>query len=319
MFFSVIVPVYNVEQYLHDSIGSILRQTCTDYELILIDDGSTDSSSAICDDYALKYANIRVIHKANGGQSTARNMGVEDAKGQYAIFLDSDDMISDEHFIEDLKRTVEDDTDIIVFRYEKYYGEGKTNDCAIDLSGLDGLEKGQLLHELVKRDAFFCSCWSKCTKLALLKDNSIEFDEQLSCEDMDWYFSVLEKTRKMAIIDKPYVYYRQRGNSVTSTFKLKGIKDYIYTIGKWKARIESMVEGVEKNALLSALAKLYCNLLISYSRHMTELRDLKEQIFAYKDLLKYDMNPRTKKIHFVSRFLGVAGTCRLLQIVDKVK
>lgn len=319
MFFSIIVPVYNVEQYLHDSVGSILRQTCQDFELILVDDGSKDSSPEICDTYAHKNANVKVIHKPNGGQSTARNMGVSAAQGQYAVFLDSDDMISDVNFLEDLKRVIKDDTDIVVFRYEKYYNENKTSDCGIMLDGLNELPKDQLIFELVKRDAFFCSCWSKCTKMALLKENSIEFDEELSCEDMDWYFSVIEKAKTMLVIDKPYVFYRQRENSVTSEFKSKSIADYIYTIGKWNERIESMPEGLEKEALLSALAKLYCNLLISYSRHMIELKDAKKEIFAFKYLLKHDMNPRTRKIHLVSSLIGVSGMCRLLQIVDKIK
>lgn len=77
MFFSIIIPLYNVEQYLHDSVESILSQTCTDYELILVDDGSTDNSPSICDEYGRNNPNVRVIHKINGGQSTARNIGVD--------------------------------------------------------------------------------------------------------------------------------------------------------------------------------------------------------------------------------------------------
>ena len=111
MFFSVIVPVYNVEQYLHESIDSILKQTCQDFELILVDDGSKDSSPMICDAYAQQHANVSVIHKVNGGQSTARNIGVRAAQGKYAVFLDSDDMISSERFLEELQHVIKDDTD----------------------------------------------------------------------------------------------------------------------------------------------------------------------------------------------------------------
>lgn len=319
MFFSIVVPVYNVEQYLHESIGSILKQTYQDYELILVDDGSKDDSPRICDAYAEHNKKVKVIHKPNGGQSTARNMGIRAAQGQYAVFLDSDDMISNIHFLEDLKKIIDNDTDIVVYRYEKYYSEKKISDCGIKLNDLNGLPKDQLIRELVKRDAFFCSCWSKCTRISLLKDNGIEFDETLSCEDMDWYFAVLEKTSTMRIIDKPFVYYRQRENSVTSAFKPKSITDYIFTINKWKKRIEDMPVGVEREALLSALAKLYCNLLISYSRHTEELKDVKNQIFAFKELLKYDLNPRTHKMHLVASVVGVSGMCNLLKIADKIK
>ena len=194
MFFSVIVPVYNVEKYLHECVDSILRQTFSDFELILVDDGSKDTSGNICDEYAAKDQRVKVIHKENGGQSTARNLGVKLAKGEYAVFLDSDDMFADNHFLEDLKNKSEKNPDIIVFRYCKYYEDGRTNECGISLSDIDNSCKADLLRELVRRDAFFCSCWSKCTKMCILKDNNIEFDVALSCEDMDWYKMASERS-----------------------------------------------------------------------------------------------------------------------------
>ena len=91
---SIIVPVYNAEKYLHRCIDSILSQTFTDFELLLIDDGSTDSSSIICDDYLREDSRVRVFHKKNGGVSSARNMGLDNAKGKWITFVDSDDFIS---------------------------------------------------------------------------------------------------------------------------------------------------------------------------------------------------------------------------------
>ena len=102
MLFSLILPVYNVELYLKECIVSILKQTYTDYELILVDDGSTDGSGAICDEYAEKEKQIKVIHKANGGSSDARNAGIETAQGEYIIYLDSDDYIISDRFLEKL-------------------------------------------------------------------------------------------------------------------------------------------------------------------------------------------------------------------------
>ncbi len=95
---SVIIPVYNVEKYLRECIDSVLNQTYTEYEIILVDDGSTDYSGKICDDYAEKYDCISVIHKENGGLSKARNFGIENSKGEYIYFLDSDDYIIPEAF-----------------------------------------------------------------------------------------------------------------------------------------------------------------------------------------------------------------------------
>ena len=234
MLFSIIVPVYNVEKYLCECVDSVLKQTYKDFELILVDDGSTDRSSDICDEYAKNDNRIKVVHKQNGGQSTARNAGVEIANGKFAVFIDSDDMLSDVNFLRDIKNLIDSKTDVVIFRYCKYYDNGKIDNCGINLNNIKHSEKQAILKELVKRDAFFCSCWSKCVRLDILKENNIEFDTNLSCEDMDWYYSVVFNVNSFKVIDKPYVYYRQRENSVTSNFKKKSIVDYIFTLEKWK-------------------------------------------------------------------------------------
>ncbi len=319
MFFSVVVPIYNVEKYLRECVDSILSQTFEDFELILVNDGSKDSSGAICDEYAEKDSRVKVIHKENGGQSTARNIGIKESNGQYAIFIDSDDMFCDSHFFEDLKNKIADNTDIVVFRYCKYYENGRTDDCGINLADLDSSNKADFLRELVRRDAFFCSCWSKCTRMSILKDNNIEFDTSLSCEDMDWYYNVVSKAENFEVIDKPYVYYRQRENSVTSSFKKKSITDYIYTIDKWSNEFKKLEDESERKVMLSSLAKLYCNLLISYSRHTKELKDCKKDIFSFKWLLSYNLNPRTNIISKFAKFFGLGITCTLLKILEKVR
>ena len=99
MFFSVIVPVYNVEKYLKECVDSILKQTFTDFELILVDDGSTDNSPALCDEFAKNDSRVKVIHNKNGGASVARNTGMKAAQGRYLINIDSDDyFLSDDVF-----------------------------------------------------------------------------------------------------------------------------------------------------------------------------------------------------------------------------
>lgn len=111
---SVIVPVYNVEKYLCQCIDSILAQTFTNFELILMDDGSTDGSTALCDEYAVKDKRIRVFHKKNGGQAEARNLGIDISKGQYLTFIDSDDVVSPEYLNQLFKAIQENDADISV-------------------------------------------------------------------------------------------------------------------------------------------------------------------------------------------------------------
>ena len=101
---SVVVPVYNVEDVLHFCIDSILNQTYSDFELLLVDDGSTDKSGDICDQYARKDTRIRVFHKENGGVSSARNLGIDNANGEYICFIDSDDYVNSE-FLDSLIKT----------------------------------------------------------------------------------------------------------------------------------------------------------------------------------------------------------------------
>lgn len=318
MFFSIIVPVYNVEKYLNECIDSIIGQTFTDFELILVDDGSTDTSGKICDNYAAKDNRITVIHKPNGGQSTARNQGVNTARGEFAVFLDSDDLIADENFFSDLKNVIKPETDIVVFRYCKYY-EDRIDQCGISLANINSSNRIAFLEELVKRDAFFCSCWSKTTRLSLLKENNIIFDESLSCEDMDWYYNVVSHAKCFEVIDKPYIYYRQRENSVTSSFKKKSITDYILTIQKWYKKLDETLDPSEKSIMLSSLAKLYCNLLIAYSKNSKQLKQEKKEIFAFKQLLKYNLNPRTKIISKFTKIFGLNITCLILKILQKVR
>ena len=318
MFFSIIIPVYNVEKYLKECVDSVLNQTFCDFELILVNDGSTDQSGAICDEYAKTDSRIKVFHKENGGQSSARNMGVKNATGKYAVFLDSDDLFCDKNFLADIHTAAGPDTDIVVFKYSKYYGD-RADNPTVSLNGITVTDKPALLRELVRRDAFFCSCWSKCTRLEILQKNNIEFNENLSCEDMDWYYNVVSFAKSFKVIDKPYVYYRQRENSVTSVFKEKSITDYIYTIKLWKTRFEALPDADEREVMLCSLAKLYCNLLISYSANSSLLKKQKKDIFSFKKLLSYNLNPRTKVISRFSKIFGLNITCLILKILQKVR
>ena len=319
MLISLIIPVYNAEKYLEETLNSVIGQHFADYEVILVDDGSTDKSGSLCEQFAEVHQNISVLHKKNGGQSSARNLGIRAAKGEFLAFLDSDDMLCDKDSFASLSKRMVGNTDIILFRYYKYYSPGSISDCGISMSGLDGCDKTDVLHELVKRDAFFCSCWSKCVRRSLVIDNNLFFDENLTCEDMDWYFSVVEKAKNIVVIDKPFVYYRQRPNSVTASFKPESIDGFIYTVEKWEKIFQRIDDPRLKETLLSALAKLYCNLLISFSRHQKELQNQRQRIFNLRHLLKYNLNPRTKKIRLCESVLGIRLTCSLIGILDKIR
>lgn len=120
---SVIVPVYNVEQYLHQCVDSIIGQTYKNLEIILVNDGSTDGSGAICDEYATKDSRVRVIHKENGGQSSARNIGISISSGEYTTFVDSDDWLELDMYQVLIKQLLDTSADVITFQYVDEFDE----------------------------------------------------------------------------------------------------------------------------------------------------------------------------------------------------
>lgn len=122
MKFSIIIPCYKVEQYLHQCVDSVLAQTYEDYEVILVDDGSPDNSPAICDEYGKKTDKVKVIHKPNGGLSDARNTGLDMARGEFVLFLDSDDWWDDKEALRKIDTCIKKTgADIIIFGMKKYF------------------------------------------------------------------------------------------------------------------------------------------------------------------------------------------------------
>ncbi len=323
MFFSVVVPVYNVEKYLKECVDSILSQTFEDFELILVNDGSKDSSPAICDEYAKKDRRVKVIHKENGGLSDARNVGTKSAVGEYVIYIDSDDYVRENDFLQSIYDKAKNGTEIICYKFSKYFENTDTfGSCQFnfpELSENDTL--AEKIIKIVKNDAFYCSAWSKSIKLSLLKENNIEFEKGLLGEDQEWYYHVLLVAQSIDGIDKDYIVYRQRANSITSSWKIKNLTDCIYLIEKWNKGInEADISDEYKNALYNSLAKLYCNLLIGYTNfNNAEKKQYLSQIKKLSHLLKYNANPRTATFSKIYKLVGFKLMMVALNILCKVK
>lgn len=131
---SIIVPVYNAGRYLHECVESIIAQTFTDWELLLVDDGSTDGSHAICDDYAVSDSRIRAIHQPNGGVSAARNSGLDKASGQRIAFIDADDRV-EPNYLEALHKPAYADITMCAFRFQHTDNQLHKQVIAISFSG----------------------------------------------------------------------------------------------------------------------------------------------------------------------------------------
>ena len=218
---SVIVPVYNVEKYLRQCIDSILKQSFQNFELLLIDDGSPDESGKICDEYAAKDGRVRVFHKENGGVSSARNMGLDNAAGQWVAFVDSDDYVG-EDYLANLFKYASDDTGLVINRFI-VFRDSVSGDSSMILpppseirtyacSDYDTMLKEQNLD----KNAYSCS---KLYRVSSVVEYGIRFLEKFSfCEDWCFAFSYLNATASTVVFapDADYYYRNREGSLVHS-------------------------------------------------------------------------------------------------------
>ncbi len=319
--FSIIIPCYNVEKYLAECVDSILAQTVEDFEVILVNDGSKDGTGAICDAYAAKDPRIRVIHKENGGQSSARNMGTAVATGDYIIYIDSDDFIMDRDFLK--KMTEAAGSDIIFYKHKKFDDETRQfSPCTYSFAGISGdASYYETLKAMIAADAFFGMPWNKCIKAGVIRDNNIRFDEGLSCEDMDWIYYVILSSSSVKLVDEPFVAYRQRANSVTSAPKLKNLNDFVFILEKWYEEAQSSdCSPEQKQIVLSSLAKYYSNLLIAYTRIQDKRKHAyNKRLKKLSALLRFGLSKRPRLVGKIYRLAGFILTTTALKVLDRVK
>lgn len=212
---SIICPVYKAENYLHQCVDSILAQTFTDWELILVDDGSPDSSGEICDKYANQDRRIRTIHKQNEGVSVARQTGLEAAHGEYVIHVDSDDWVEPNMLEELYKKAKQDDADIVICDYFNNIGTKQTicRQCP------SSLEPKQVLIELFQQ--LHGSCCNKLARRVCYKQYGIEFPRGINyCEDLfTWVQFLSHKEVKVAYLNKAFYHYFDNPESITRSYQ----------------------------------------------------------------------------------------------------
>ena len=203
---SVIIPVYNVEDYLNKCLDSVCNQTLTDIEIICINDGSTDNSLNILKEYSKKDSRIKVITKENGGQATARNLGIIESQGECISFIDSDDFIEPDMLEKLYSKVKENNLDIAMCKiatYDNQTAEIKDNVWYYMLGVFRDFEKDIFNHKDTKE--FTCNIavtpYNKIYKTSLIKDNDILFPEGLIFEDEKFFFDVYLRANRVSIVD----------------------------------------------------------------------------------------------------------------------
>ncbi|MBQ8834487.1 MAG: glycosyltransferase [Oscillospiraceae bacterium] len=211
---SVIVPVYNVEAYLPRCVDSILAQTYSNLEIILVDDGTRDASDKICDDYARKDSRVRVIHKENGGLSSARNAGIDTAKGEYLAFVDSDDWIEPETYETMLGLARQYGVKLVCGgRYDvsSETGQREVGLCPPRQEVVDGEE---VVRRIFLWENIDSASWDKLYHRSLFRE--IRFPLGKICEDIPIMYRIVLDAGRVAMCDKPFYNYYHRPGSITT-------------------------------------------------------------------------------------------------------
>ena len=248
---SVIVPVYNAEKYLRKCVDSLLAQTFRYFEVILVDDGSPDRSGAICDEYAEKYPRVRVFHKENGGVSSARQCGLDHARGEYTIHADPDDWVEPNMLEELYAKAKAEDADMVICDYYVEFGK-KTELKRQQPSALDS---ETVLREMFQR--LHGSLWNKLVKRACYKDFQISFPPEIHySEDLYVVVSLLLHPIKVAYIPRAFYHYNQTANP-NSISRSAGKRTYEWFVAA-NERISSLLDekrfATEKEKIRASIA-----------------------------------------------------------------
>ena len=295
---SVIVPIYNVEKYLKRCIDSIINQTYKNLEIILVDDGSLDNCSKICDEYSKKDKRIRVIHKANGGLSDARNTGLDQAKGKYICFIDSDDYIDINMIKELYTNLVKTKSDISICDFVSFdektekYNSYSNSIFIVKDSKYDLMFNEYRLVTTVQ--------WNKLFKREIFdnlrfKYGKIHEDEFIICYE-------LEKANKISFLLKPYYHYYQRVNSITGKFSINNF-DAIDAI------ISQIVFFRERNMI----NKMVKSMLVCFSTTAILLLKARDNNIDKYFIIKYEKDNKKIGKEILQKYYSV------ISIKDKIK
>ena len=226
---SIIIPVYNAANYLERCVDSVLNQEYTDFELLLMDDGSTDASVGLCDAYAAADSRVRVFHKENSGVSDTRNMGIREARGTYLQFLDSDDWITPDATKLFVRAAQENDCDLVISDFYRVVGERVSQKGDIDEEMLFSREDfaQQMMED--PADFYYGVLWNKLYRRDLIEKYSLRMNTEISwCEDFMFNLEYLRYADSIYALKAPVYYYVKRkgslvtqGNSISNTIRMK--------------------------------------------------------------------------------------------------
>lgn len=304
---SIIVPVYNVEKYLSKCIDSLIQQTFKSYEIILVNDGSQDNSGRICDKYRLLDSRITVIHKENGGLSSARNAGLGVAKGEYIAFVDSDDWVNSDMYEVLYNYGKEYNADIVQCGYKIVFNENEVNNNIIkdEVEFYNNIEAIQKIYS--EDNVEFTVSWNKIYKSELFKE--IRFPNGKIHEDEYTTYKLMFKCEKIVRVKGEYYYYRQVPESIMNS---KYNKKRLDILDALEERSEYF-KGIDRQLYLKTIDQYCYKIIQCYSLYKSNNDDnitllaIKNRAkeFYYKEILRKKVSKKSKVRMILFIFFGI--------------
>lgn len=300
---SIVVPIYNVEKYIKKCVSSIIKQTYKNIEIILVNDGSTDSCYEICNEYLKVDKRIKVIHKKNGGLSDARNVGIINSKGKYITFIDSDDYV-DNNYIDLLYTSIiKNDADISIVSHRVFYDTKQIDKSTGEEFCANSKE---ILEKILYDDGIDLSSWGKLYKIELFKN--IKFPVGRLYEDSATTYKLVDLSKKISVCSKPVYNYVIRNNSISnSPFDEKKL-DLIISTKEMTDFIKEKYPELEK-AANRKMMHAYLSTLSQLSMSNKKFPNEKNKIINYikknrASILKDKKVPKRDKIALITTVFG---------------
>ena len=318
MRFSIIVPVYQVESYLNQCLESVLRQTFSDFELILVDDGSTDGSAAICKEYAQKDDRVRLIQQPNGGLSAARNTGISEAKGDYLIFLDSDDYWLTRFGLEEINNCLQEGpVDAVFWKYRKVAEEDRSySDDGADGFSSQSCKVPEQAVLFIRSHQLVACAWDVAISRALFEDDGLVFETGVYSEDVEWLARLLKQAKRFVFTDMVLNAYRMRSSSITKNISETNLADlhgHYRRISQYIADANQETARMLQAYLGEQTANYILTLALAPAQYQKEYGNCE-----YLTYVRYGVTGRAKLIGWMKRLFGVSGTVFLIKKIKRI-
>lgn len=311
---SVIVPVYNVEQYVQRCVKSIIEQTYTNLQIILVDDGSTDGSGVKCDELALLDERIETIHKENGGLADARNEGICHARGEYVGFVDSDDYIEQDMYETLYASIIMNRADFVSCGYFEEFQDAVSIKCSSPK--IKVLDKRGAYMELYSRDGSL-GCSSCCKLFRSRLFDSVRYKKGILSEDLDLIYRMIDISNLIVCVNATKYHYVHRENSITTSLSDTHITDVILIFENMISFIEKKYPEVLKMAYAYRLSWMIGIYKSVYKSRKSGYQELEKKVrkVLYKDIEHYRNN---EYVYWADRLLLMAAIVHIFGMVNLV-